>query len=88
LRRLFTNTLVEQISLLDSLAPEYPATGALARRNHEYPYQDEKGNWRAPSDETPFLVGEMKRARNCAGALMRRLPQILDAFDRLPATPA
>jgi HEPN domain-containing protein len=35
LRRRFTDAVVEQINLLDSLVPEYPATGALAKRNHE-----------------------------------------------------
>src|SRR6266516_3794837 len=32
LARLFTDTAVEQINLLDSLVPEYPAAGALAAR--------------------------------------------------------
>jgi hypothetical protein len=81
LQRLFTVPVVEQIELLDSLVPEYPATGSLAKRNHEYPFQHGPADWRAPSDEDAFTAGEMKRMRHCAGVLVRRLRQILDALD-------
>ena len=67
LRRLFTDSLVEQIDLLDSLVPAYPAPGAVARRNHEYPFQDVAGNWHAPSDVDAFTVGEVKRIRDLRG---------------------
>ena len=40
LRRLFTQPVIDQIGFLDSLVPVYPANGALAARNHEYPFQD------------------------------------------------
>ena len=83
LRRLFTGRIVIQIDLLDSLVPQYPTRGALAMRNHEYPFQDATGDWRAPSDENVFTMSEMRRIRNCAGTLVRRLRQILDALDLL-----
>jgi hypothetical protein len=83
LRRLFTDQVLKQINLLDSLVPAYPAAGTLAARNHEYPFQDAAGNWYAPSDEDAFTSGEMKRIRNCAGLLIRRMRQILDALDLL-----
>ncbi|HEY8749192.1 MAG TPA: hypothetical protein VIM11_14515 [Tepidisphaeraceae bacterium] len=81
LRRVFTEPVVEQMNLLDSLVPEYPVRGATARRNHEYPFQNTPGDWRAPSDEDAFTAGEMKRVRNCAGVLVRRLRRILDALE-------
>ncbi len=81
LRRLFTVSVVEQISLLDSFVPEYPARGTLARRNHEYPFQHSPADWRAPSDEGAFTAGEIKRIRNCAGLLVPGLRQVLDALD-------
>ncbi len=83
LRRVFTNSMVDQIGLLDSLVPEYPATGSLAKRNHEYPFQDASGRWRAPSDARAFTVGEIKRIRYCAEVLVRALRRILDALDLL-----
>jgi hypothetical protein len=83
LNRLFTENVVDQINLLDSLVPAYPAPGAAAARNHEYPFQDVAGDWHAPSDEDAFTVGEMKRIRNCAGLLVPRLRKILEALDLL-----
>jgi predicted transcriptional regulator len=83
MQRIFTSSVVEQIRILDSLVPEYPVTGALARRNHEYPFQDPTGNWHAPSELNAFTLGELKRIRNCAGALIQSLRRILDALDRL-----
>ena len=83
LRNLFSERVLDRIDFLDSLVPAYPAPGALASRNHEYPFQDAARNWHAPSDAHAFSVGEMKRARNCAGQLVRRLRQILDALDLL-----
>jgi hypothetical protein len=83
LRHLFTDSLVEQINLLDSLVPEFPAPGILARRNHEYPFQQSLADWRAPSDDDAFTSSEMKRIRNCAGTLVRRLRQIFDALELL-----
>ena len=83
LRRLFTERVLDQINLLDSLVPAYPAPGTAAARNHEYPFQDAAGDWHAPSDDDAFTAGEMKRIRNCAGLLARRLRQILDALDLL-----
>ncbi len=83
MRRLFTERILNQINLLDSLVPAYPAAGGLAARNHEYPFQDAVGDWHAPSDEDVFTAGEMSRIRHCAGTLVRRLGQILDALDLL-----
>lgn len=81
LRRLFSVNVLKQIDLLDSLVPQYPAAGALARRNHEYPYQESTVVWRAPSEAGTFTVGEMRRIRNCAGVLIRRLRQIFDSLE-------
>lgn len=53
LARLFSNTIVEQVDLLDSLVPEYPAANTLAARNHEYPFQETVMDWRAPQKPTP-----------------------------------
>ncbi len=83
LARLFNDTVVEQINLLDSLVPEYPAARTLAARNHEYPFQVTVADWRAPCDEDAFAAGELKRIRNCAGALIVGLRKILDALDLL-----
>lgn len=83
LGRLFTKRIVEQIELLYSLVPEYPATGALAKRNHEYPFQDAKGDWHAPCDGNAFTTGEIKRIRPCASVLVRRLRRVLDALELL-----
>ncbi len=83
LRRLFTDPVVEQIGLLDSLVPEYPVPGALAKRNHEYPFQDATGGWHAPCDNDVFTAAEMRRIRHCAGMLVRDLRRVLDALDLL-----
>jgi hypothetical protein len=83
LARLFTNTVVQQIILLDSLVPEYPAAGALATRNHEYPFQRTTTDWRAPAEVDTFSVGEMRRVRSCAGALIVGLRRIFDALELL-----
>jgi HEPN domain-containing protein len=84
LARLFTDTIVEQINLLDSLVPEYPAAGALAARNHEYPFQPTAADWRAPADEDAFSAGELRRVRHCAGSLILGLRRIFDALESLP----
>jgi hypothetical protein len=68
---------------LDSPVPEYPAPGALAARNHEYLFQDASATWHAPSDEDAFTAGEIRRIRDCAGVLIRRLAEILEALDLL-----
>ncbi len=81
--RLFTDTIVEQINLLDSLVPEYPAAGALAARNHEYPFQQTAVHWRAPCEPDAFTLGEIKRIRNCAGSLIVGLRSVLDALELL-----
>lgn len=83
LGRLFTDSVVQRINLLDSLVPEYPAPGALAQRNHEYPFQQTTVDWRAPCDEDAFTAGEIKRIRNCAGSLMLGLRKIFDALELL-----
>ena len=83
LARLFTDSVVEQIRLLDSLVPEYPTAGALAARNHEYPYQATAADWRAPSDVGAFTLGELRRIRSCAGSLVIGLRRIFDALELL-----
>lgn len=83
MQRLFSADIVEQIRLSDSLVPEYPAPGALAARNHEYPFQDPSGEWHAPCDAGAFTVGEIKRIRRCAAVLVRGLRRILDSLDRV-----
>jgi hypothetical protein len=80
---LFTETIVQQMAVLDSLVPTYPPTGTLAARNHEYPFQQSAADWRAPSDEDSFTSGEIKRIRSCAGSLMIGLRRIFDALERL-----
>jgi hypothetical protein len=83
LASVFTDTVVEQINLLDALVPEYPAVGALAARNHEYPFQRAIADWRAPSDENAITAGEIRRIRNCAGSLIIGLRRIFDALESL-----
>jgi hypothetical protein len=83
LARIFTPGIVEQVSLLDSLVPEYPAEGQLAARNHEYPFQQTAAGWCAPSDADAFTAGEIKRIRSCAGSLTSGLRRILDALELL-----
>jgi hypothetical protein len=83
LARLFTDTVVAQMNLLDSLVPQYPAAGALAARNHEYPFQQAAVDWRAPSNEDAFTAGEIRRIRNCAGSLIIGLRRIFDALESL-----
>jgi len=83
LRRLFTQSVLEQVAFLDSLVPAYPTGGALAGRNHEYPFQDATADWHAPADEDAFTVEEIKRIRKCAGLLVPQLRRILDALDLL-----
>ncbi len=61
MQRMFTATVVEQIKVLDSLVPEYPADGSMASRNHEYPFQDATGDWHAPCDHDAFTAGEIRR---------------------------
>jgi hypothetical protein len=83
LARMFTDTVIRQIDLLDSLVPQYPQPGALAARNHEYPFQHNARDWRAPCEEDAFSAGEIKRIRNCAGSLIVGLRRILDALELL-----
>lgn len=83
LARLFTETVVLQMHLLDSFVPEYPKGGASAARNHEYPFQQTTADWLAPSDEDAFTHGEIRRIRNCAGSLIVGLRRILDALELL-----
>jgi HEPN domain-containing protein len=83
LSRLFTNAIIEQINLLDSLVPVFPRPGTLAARNHEYPYQQTAVDWRAPSDQGAFSAGEIKRIRDCAGSLIIGLRRIFDALELL-----
>ena len=83
LARVFSRRVIQQIHFLDSLVPEYPAPGALAARNHEYPFQVTATDWRAPSDANAFTADEIKRIRNCAGSLILGLGKILDALELL-----
>ena len=83
LARLFTDTIVQQMELLDSFVLEQLVAGALAARNHEYPFQIDATDWRAPCDHGAFSAGELKRIRNCAGSLVVGLRRILDALDLL-----
>jgi hypothetical protein len=83
LARLFTDTVVAQVDLLDSLVPQFPAAGALAARNHEYPFQKSATDWRAPSSPDTFTTGEIRRIRNCAGSLIVGLRRIFDALELL-----
>ena len=75
--------MVDQLNLLDSLVPVYPAAGRLAERNHEYPFQETATEWRAPSDEDAFTAGEMRRIRRCAGSLIIGLRRVFDALELL-----
>jgi HEPN domain-containing protein len=81
LARLFSDSVVEQIDLLDSFVPQYPQAGALAARNHEYPFQQTAADWRAPSDEDAFTAAEIKRIRHTAGSLILGLRRIFDALE-------
>jgi hypothetical protein len=83
LRLLFSDRVLEQINLLDSFVPAYPARGTHAARNDEYPFQDVAGDWHSPSDADAFTAGEVKRIRRCSGLLVRRLGLILGALDVL-----
>jgi len=83
MQRLFTAAVVGQIRFLDSLVPEYPATGTLAKRNHEYPFQDAAGNWHAPCETDAFTAGEMERVRHCAFVMVRGLRRVLGSLERV-----
>lgn len=76
----FSGSRRKELSALDALAPVYPAPGTLHARNHEYPFQNQSGDWCPPCDDTVFTKGEMKRFRAVANQVLK-LGKIVKALE-------
>lgn len=50
-----------EIHAIDALVPRYPAPGALAAVNTEYPFQVADASWRAPAESDTFELGDVDR---------------------------
>jgi hypothetical protein len=74
---------LKTIKELDSVVPQYPAPGALPRRNTEYPFQESPGplTWRAPAEAGVFSRNEIKRFLDCAQRVQDAADKIVVALE-------
>jgi HEPN domain-containing protein len=83
LERIFSETRRHQIEMMDNLVPVYPDPGQPHLRNHEYPFQDDVGDWLPPCDEAAFAKGEIKRFAATAVPVCRSLGEIVSGLERI-----
>jgi HEPN domain-containing protein len=50
-----------EIHAIDALVPRFPAPGALAALNTEYPFQAPDASWRAPAESGTFNLESVER---------------------------
>jgi HEPN domain-containing protein len=84
LRGLLDNPTRQGISALDALAPRWPPPGELPRRNTEYPFQNEAGDWAYPAAEDVFSDGEIQRFRSLAHRISDGASRIVFMVRRRP----
>ncbi len=83
LARVFSPHRYAAVIELDQLVPQYPRPGALARRNPEYPYEGQPGDWLAPADPHIFSSGEVKRWLAAADGIVKNMRRALNSLYRL-----
>lgn len=71
-----------EIKAICALAPKKPIAGQLARRNTEYPYQNQDATWRAPADTDSFGRKDVERFRRVAHNLFEGSSRIVSAMYR------
>ena len=81
--RAFAGHRYRAVRELDELVPRFPAPGAAADRNHEYPFQDAAGEWVPPTNAGVFGRGEVKRWMAAAEVIVRTMGDLLDSLDRV-----
>jgi hypothetical protein len=84
LRGLLNQTVRDGIAAIDAVAPRWPAPGELPRRNTEYPFVDNTGDWTFPAAEPVFSEKEMDRFRKLAYDLLAGVGRIISAIRRRP----
>lgn len=65
-----------RIRELVQLSPKYPAAGAMARRNTEYPFQNVAGEWKIPADAEIFSTEELNQFRQITGLVIKSAGEI------------
>jgi HEPN domain-containing protein len=71
-----------EIRAICALAPKRPIAGELARRNTEYPYQNQDATWRAPADKESFGPKDAERFRRIAHNLYEGASRVVSAMYR------
>lgn len=74
----------EEIRALGALSPQRPTSGQRARRNTEYPFQTESGDWTTPATGGAFNIGDARRFEDTATRVCLGASQILAAIVRRP----
>ena len=74
----------DEIRALGVLSPQRPAPGQRARRNTEYPFQTDTGDWITPFSTGPFTVEEARRFQETASRVSVGASQVLTALARRP----
>jgi len=83
LQKAFARHRLEIIKQLDSIVPQYPGKGQLARRNSEYPFQQAAGDvWCAPCTPATFSKGELKRYEATVKVIVDITDQLVSALGR------
>jgi hypothetical protein len=81
-QNLFYAHNVASINDLCSLAPKWPAPGALFPRNAEYPFETAPNTWLAPCDRDVFSHSELNRFAHLAKVVVAGAGKIVSASER------
>jgi HEPN domain-containing protein len=84
LRGLLNQTVRDGIAAIDAIAPRWPAPGERPRRNTEYPFVDEHGDWTFPAAEAVFSDKEVDRFRQLTYDLLAGVGRVISAIRRRP----
>lgn len=84
IQRHFGADVRAHIRQLDALAPKWPPPGVPPARNTEYPYQDAKHQWRAPTQADAFNASEAEVFRQLAANIVDGCSRLISALERRP----
>lgn len=82
IRSIFDQKTRADVQALDRLVPLRPAPGKLPRRNTEYPFQTQPGEWDFPANAGVFSNDEVARFRRTAHRICNGAGKVLAAIQR------
>jgi hypothetical protein len=82
LRGLLNQRVRGGLDAIDAVTPRWPPPGHSPRRNTEYPFRDDKGDWTFPANSDVFTSEEIDRFRELTYVLLAGVGRVISAIRR------